>query len=390
MDVRTFEAFSMKDAIKSVKRELGADAVILSTTEKKTNDGSGSYVEVKAAAPEAKRSGGRAQRPDHLDSAALDSPMNDSISGININLQKLSEEGAGKRQIDSLETSMTEIKSMLIESLRTKSGSIIKNLPKVLIPIERTLRTMGLDPANIAELVTYLKKIPAPTGTEEENEASYRDQAIRFLMKRIKIAASWTVMPGTCCVQAVIGPNASGKSTTTAKLAAHYHLKRKAKVLVVSFDNNRLAASEQMRLYCKIIGVPFEVISDVSDLNSIIAKNSDVELILIDTAGTSPKSESGISEIDALKECDLPIDFHLCLSVTEKEEQMDRSVRSFSKIGIQSLIFTKLDESWSFGEIFNLSKKWTLPLSYFSIGPDVPDDIEKASRERVIERIFGL
>ncbi len=390
MDVRTFEAFSMKDAIKSVKQELGTDAVILSTNEKKLSDGSGTIVEVKAAASESKQTSGRANRPDHLNQSTAISGNTSELNRMKETVQKLSDESVTRRQVESLETSLAEIKSLLIGALQNKSGSVLKNVPSPLVPIERTLRTMGVDPANTADVIGYLRKLPAPNGNEEEKEASYRDQAIRYLMKRIKIAARWNVMPGTCSIQAVIGPNGSGKSTTTAKLAAHYHMKRGAKVMIVSFDNARLAATEQMRLYAKIIGVPFETISNTEDLNKIIGQHPDMELILVDTAGVSPKSDDAISELKSLESCDLPVDFHLCLPVTEKEEQMDRSVRSFSKIGIQSLIFTKLDESWSFGEIFNLSKKWTLPLSYFSIGPDVPDDIEKASRERVIERIFGL
>jgi len=387
MDVRTFEAFNMRDAIKSVKKELGNDAVILSTVERKMENGTGTIVEVKAAAPGFKKQN-RSSRPDHLETEFQASAH--SNQSIEQTIEKLSKAFATKKQIASLETNIAEIKGMLIETLQSKSGSTLKNVPTAIIPLDRTLRTMGVDAATIAELVTYLRKIPAPTGSEEDKEKSYKDHAIRYLMKRIKISSRWSVMPGTCTIQAVIGPNGSGKTTTTAKLAAHYAKNRDAKVLVISYDNNRLAASEQMRIYCKIIGVPFEAMSNALELDEILEKYNDRELVLIDTAGISPKSSEAVDELGKLKDCQQPVDFHLCLSVTEKEEQMDRSIRSFSKLGIHSLVFSKLDESWSFGEIFNLSKKWTLPLSYFSIGPDVPDDIERASRERVIERIFGL
>lgn len=197
-------------------------------------------------------------------------------------------------------------------------------------------------------------------------------------------------MTGATTVQAVVGPTGVGKSSLVAKIAAYYHLKEKSKVRVVSFDNHRLAASDQMRVFCKIIGVPFSVMTDVDELRQLVADHSDTELILIDTAGTSPKSPTGIDGIDALKGHGVTIDFHLCLAVTEKAQQLDLAIRNFSKIGLQSLIFTKLDESWSFGEIYNLSKKWSLPLSFFSIGQEIPDDLERATRERVVERLFGL
>ena len=117
-----------------------------------------------------------------------------------------------------------------------------------------------------------------------------------------------------------------------------------------------------------------------------------MELVLVDTpAGVSPKAPELIAELAALKETGLPLDVHLVLSMTDKEAQLDQAVRAFSPVGLASVAFTKLDESWSFGEIFNLSKRWALPpSSFFAIGQQIPDDVERASRERVIERLFGL
>ncbi|MBF0441246.1 MAG: flagellar biosynthesis protein FlhF, partial [Oligoflexales bacterium] len=102
------------------------------------------------------------------------------------------------------------------------------------------------------------------------------------------------------------------------------------------------------------------------------------------------KNKSNLSDLNAIKDLNIPVDFHLVLSITEKENQMDMVIRRFSEIGISSLIFTKIDETWSYGEIFNLSTKWSIPLSYFGIGQKIPEEIERASRERVCERIFGL
>ena len=112
--------------------------------------------------------------------------------------------------------------------------------------------------------------------------------------------------------------------------------------------------------------------------------------VLVDTAGRSPKSKGNLKDLLTLKKMERPIDFHLVMSLTEKETQMDRTIRSFSKVGIQSFLFSKLDETWSYGNIFNLTQKWGVPLSYFGIGQKIPENIERATRERVVERIFGL
>ncbi len=197
-------------------------------------------------------------------------------------------------------------------------------------------------------------------------------------------------MAGSTAYHAIVGSTGVGKSSVVAKLAALYSMREKNKVAVVSLDNHRLAASEQMRIFCKIIGVPFLTAASSEELLAIPTSHKDIELILIDTAGTSPKSTDGLQALSALRDGGVPIDFHLCLSVAEKESHMDQAVRTFSRLGLQSLIYSKLDESWSYGEIFNLSKKWALPLSFFAIGQHIPDDIERATRERVIERIFGL
>jgi flagellar biosynthesis protein FlhF len=209
-------------------------------------------------------------------------------------------------------------------------------------------------------------------------------------MKRINIAPRWSLIPGSISVQALAGPTGTGKTSVIAKLAAHYSRKENCRVKVISVDQNRLAAAEQMRIFCKIIGIPFATASQGEDLKVAIEASQDSDLILIDTPGLSPKDTDGIERLLDLRTKDLSIDFHLTLSTTEKESQMDRSIRAFSRLGINSLIFTKLDETWSYGEIYNLGRRWGLPLAFFGIGRTIPEDLERATRERVVERLFGI
>jgi flagellar biosynthesis protein FlhF len=394
MEVKTFEAFSMKDAVKSVKKALGQDAVILSSKEKPAPGGKGILYELTAAAAQNSRASGASARANAEGLTHAQENVAESLTKLTMRVNTLQETSATKRQVEAIENGLYELKLLLLETLRQKDGSLIQDLPLAMATIERQLKLMGVDGTNIAELLKHLRSLPSPESTghvnPEADEEYYKAQAIRFMMKRIKIAPRWTVLSGTTAVQAIVGPSGAGKSSLIAKIAAHYHLKEKNKVRVVSFDNHRLAASDQMRVFCKIIGVPFSAVADASELPKLVAEHNDCELILIDTAGLSPKSSSGIEGLEALKQQAIAVDFHLCLAVTEKEQQLDLSIRSFSKLGLQSLVFTKLDECWSFGEIYNLSKKWSLPLSFFSIGQEIPDDLERATRERVIEKIFGL
>ena len=391
MDIKTFEAFSMKDAIKNVKKALGADAVILSTKEKTSPDGKNRLIEVTAAAAGSMRSVGGASSQHSSLSGTTAVHLENQIEGLSIRLTSLQENTPTKRQVDALESGLQELKMLLIETLRGKDGSALKDLPQALIPIERQLRAMGVDDTSMAELIKHLRTLPDPEAGAAIAE-HYRDHAIRWMLRRVKIAPKWNVTSGgATAVHALVGPAGAGKSSAVAKLAALYHLKEKVKVTVASFDNSRIAASEQMRIFCKIVGVPFVALTDVSELRAKLDEQRDqADLFLIDTAGISPKSGSGVSAISELKGSGYPIQYHLCLSVTEKEAQLDQAIKGFAPLGLQSLLFTKLDESWSFGEIYNVSRRWSLPLSFFSIGAEIPQDIERATRERIIERIFGL
>lgn len=389
MDIKTFEAFSMKDAIKNVKKSLGADAVILSTREKASPDGKGKLIEVTAAAAGSMRSVGGATASSSQ-STGISAHLESQVEGLAIRLAALQDATPSKRQVEALESGLQEMKLLLIETLRGKDGSSLKDLPPAIVPVERQLRAMGVDDTSLADLIKHLRTLPEPeTGAQPDEH--YRDHAIRWMLRRVKIAPKWTVSSGgTTAVHALVGPAGAGKTAAVAKLAALYHLKEKVKVTVASFDHSRIAAADQMRIFCKIVGVPFVTISDEHDLKRKIADARDADLFLVDTAGVSAKSASGVEALGALKAVGIPVEFHLCLSVTEKETQLDQAIKGFAPLGIQSLLFTRLDESWSFGEIYNVSRRWSLPLSFFSIGPEIPQDIERATRERIIERIFGL
>jgi flagellar biosynthesis protein FlhF len=385
MEMRTFEGVTLQDAIKSVKRAFGAEAVILSTREKSMPGSKSKVFEVTAAAPSDRRVGGAAvTRPDprrEMDSAAIEQ--------LESRVTLLSDHVASSSQVKRIEAGLHEIKHLLMEGIRTNRGASVGELPHGSEGLYQQLSLTGVDAAYLIELFTHLKSLPQPARDSHENLAEYyKSQAIRWLAKRTKIAPQWTIVEGGAAVHVLVGPCGSGKTSVIAKIAARFITKQKSKVHLVTCDNRRLAASEQLRVVAKIVGATFSSIGSAQELEGAIAAASGADLILVDTAGTNPKT--GIEELAQFRSIDVPVDIHLALSVTEKEAQMDRAVRAFSEIGLQSLIFNRLDESWSFGEIFNLSHRWSIPLSYFGTGQAVPDDLERASRERVIERLFGI
>lgn len=393
MQVKTFEAISFKDAVKQIKKEFGSDAVIISTKEKPLEGSSrGTVVEVTAAMPESHRPGATA-KPTTQAMSELSTAI-DRLNGIDSRISAVQGNLATKTQAQAIETGLAELKMMLLETLRGRNGSTVENLPFHLVNIDRQLRVMGVDESHVVALVKHLKSLPMPddvvkNGNDALEEHS-KSQAIRWMLKKLKVAPRWTLMSGTQTVQAFVGPCGSGKTSVIAKLAAHYVGKERAKVAIFSCDTDRLAGTESLRLYAKILGIPFVPLSDLSELQDKVLQHRDRELILIDTPGRSVRADGDTSTLSGLRSGKIPVDLNLVVAATEKSDHLDRSLRTFAPLGLQSLIFTKFDDSWTFGDVFNLSVKWSVPLSFFSTGTNVPDDLERATRERVVERIFGL
>lgn len=393
MLVKTFEAINYKDAIRAIKRELGPDAVILSTKEK-VLDGdpkNTKIIEVTAASSEKPRTltGGSTQAQGDLSDA-----LEQRLQSVETRLMHMHELMASKRELQNLQASLGELKVLLLDTLRSSTGSLTKDLPLEIAQIERQLRIAGVDSTHIGRLVEHLSAVAPQGSTDAEGSQSYSDnlqtEAIKWMLKRIKVSPRWVPTKGSTAVHVLVGPPGSGKTSTAAKLAAHFTLKEKCKVLLVSFDNMRLAASEQLRVYAKIIGAQFALVEQPSELPQRILDYRETDIVIVDTAGRGVKNPTHLKELELLHKLEIPTDFHLVLPATEREDQLNRAVQHFSSAGIQSLIFSKLDETWSFGEVFNIAAKWSLPLSYFSTGQDIPEDIERASRDRVVERIFGV
>lgn len=392
MQVKTFEAMSIKDAVKAVKTEFGSNAVILRTKEKMVENNK--VFEVTAAVPETGRSLGASFSQNNQQEQADLSQLEERFENLEIKVGNLSESMARKTQLSAIESGVEELKLLVMEALRGKDGSLMKDLPLPLADLSKHLQIMGIDEAQLTQLTKYLQELPPPGSQDnalpESAAEYYKSNAIRWMLKRIQLAPRLQPSKGRMSIHTFIGPSGSGKTSLSAKVAANAAKQHKCKVLMVSFDNQRLAASEQLRIYAKILNVAFEVIDSAQELEQILSKHKDAELVIIDTAGRSPKNVNKLNDLQELSKLSLPIEFHLVLSVTEKAQQLDRCVRSFASLSLASLCFTKLDESWSYGEIYNLTSKWTLPLSFFATGQRIPEDVERASKERVIERIFAL
>lgn len=191
---------------------------------------------------------------------------------------------------------------------------------------------------------------------------------------------------------ALVGPTGVGKTTTLAKIAAHYLSNFSSSIALITIDTYRIAAVEQLKVYGAIMNLPVEVVITPEQLEQAFARHGDKELILIDTAGRSPKDSLCIKELATFLRADYSIDKHLVLSATTRESELFETIKRFSILGIDNTIITKTDECETLGVMLDIQlhdRDNTIPFSWITNGQRVPEDLLTASPELVAELIMN-
>jgi len=189
-------------------------------------------------------------------------------------------------------------------------------------------------------------------------------------------------------VVVLVGPTGVGKTTTIAKLAANHYLRERHRVGLITVDTYRIAAVEQLRTYAEIIDLPMEVVSTPREMRDAVAKMSDLDLVLIDTAGRSPQDDIRLRELNAVIHEGEPDEVHLVLSVVAGATSLARAVETFRHVGITSLLLTKLDEAPTLGGLWPILNTG-IPMSYMTDGQNVPDDIAPIDADQLCDEILG-
>ena len=208
--------------------------------------------------------------------------------------------------------------------------------------------------------------------------------------EEIQVSGPIRIRPGERRLIALVGPTGVGKTTTIAKLAANFRLKEKRKVGLITVDTYRIAAVEQLRTYADIIDLPMAVVSTPREMREAVARMGDLELILMDTAGRSPRDEVKIQELKTMLTEAEADEVHLVLSSTAGSASLVRMAEQFAAVGTTTLVLTKLDEVAGLGNLLPLLRSCKLPLSYVTDGQNVPDDIEPADNRRLARMVLGM
>jgi len=226
--------------------------------------------------------------------------------------------------------------------------------------------------------------------TEGEVRAAV-ERRIAGLLPEIDADAAYRVLPGRHGARriAFVGPTGVGKTTTLAKIAAQLKLKKGLRVGIVAADTYRIAAVDQLRTYAEILGLPVEVAASPSDAARACERLGELDCILIDTAGRSQNDRMKLSELRAFLAAAAPDETHLVLSATASTKTLLREADAFCPLGVDRVVFTKLDEAASFGTLVTLVERLGKQISYLTHGQEVPDHIEPARVHRLASLVMG-
>jgi flagellar biosynthesis protein FlhF len=438
MLVKTFQAASMPEALRMVKAELGPDAMILSTKKERTGGFLGFFSKqvyrvtaavdpVRKPAPPPPPVVYRDPPPrertakEEMESSML-APLARELKDLREKVESLTrreeEARAEAKPADGAESEelqesginlkniprsdLEEIKKLLLATLAKSQEGGAKDIQWPTItdggalegqsgadllpedsPLSRELASSGVSTELIRKIVDTLNTLPLQSGNQ-----SVKGRLSETLGRLIKFAGTLKLKKNSPRIIALVGPTGVGKTTTTAKLAAMYALNRGNKVALITMDIFRVGAVEQLKTYSRIMGIPLEVASTPKELEKAVEKHAACDLIFIDTAGRSHKDKEKLDEMKNFLEEKIPMEVYLCLSATTKDRELEEILKRFKIFQISKVVFTKIDECESFGNMVNLLMKDNLQIAYFTTGQRVPEDIEIATPAKLADMIF--
>lgn len=210
----------------------------------------------------------------------------------------------------------------------------------------------------------------------------------------LKFGDSSTITPAQKGPKVIyfLGPTGVGKTTTIAKLASKLSVEQKKKIALLTADTYRIAAAEQLRTYASILEVPFRVIYSATEIQNALTDFKEYDYILIDTAGHSHNNaslRSNMQEMINALDASVEKEVYLVVSATTKYRDLINIADSYKEMTDYSLIFTKLDETTTLGNLLNLKLYTGAPMSYVTCGQNVPDDIADFNAQETVKLLLG-
>ncbi len=275
----------------------------------------------------------------------------------------------------AMKDEIKELRDLLQHQLAQLTwGDLSRNHPQQ-VELLRRLNSMGMKPA-------YAQHLAQQVSTCSDLEQAWRT-ALGLFAQSIPVCNDDILDFGG--VVALVGATGVGKTTTVAKLAARYAMRHGAKrVALVTTDNYRIGAHEQLLTYGKILGVPVHMASDHAELQQILKSLMDKHLVLIDTAGMSQRDLRLSEQFNTLRNSGMPIRTYLVMSSTAQALVQEETIRAFQAVDLDGCILTKVDETASLGGALSVISEQQLSLAYVADGQRVPEDIQPARPQKLV------
>ncbi len=396
--LHTFKGVTLNDAYQKMRKQLGAEAVVVRSAEVRARGWRGvmgvKAIEITAAKRPARieRSPSAVERRYAASSGVKKTPIAPTpppaaerkpVQAQAPSPPKHDAPPPTSVSADALRKEIQEVRRM-VEMLTTEHPGI--GLPRECFPHYRRLLAGGMPRRTAASLLTAIAR--------ENEHRLLRDDAVfqhclrREVRRRAMVTGGIAWTSGACHTVALVGSTGVGKTTNLAKLAARYTLHEHANVALVTLDTYRVGAPDQLRVYADIMGLPMHVVNDADEARAIKKELSNHDLILVDTAGGSPFNREQIADLrDTLAALEPDEVIHAVAANTPFED-LQHALRAFKLLNPTALMITKLDETRLHGALYATLAEARLPLSYFSVGQNVPDDIVLAKPDIIADFVI--
>lgn len=391
MKVKKYTAPSMPEAMKHVRNELGNDAVILNSRIVYSGGFLGFFrrknIEVIAAVDPTVKQDFTSVLKDKQKMLFPAPPNQEPETGMRE--KTTAKTGTVKTDSKQSEDILKEINQLkeLIKSQSFQSAPLNSLYPK---PIQKALNWMNAQEFSGELKEKFTASLMEKWGTAGLNTTDEEVQAI--LKTELKESLSEKSLGGISFLKKyvnVVGPTGVGKTTTLAKIAADCVLNHQKKVAFITTDTYRIAAIEQLKTYAQILNIPIEVCYSIDDFQAAANKFSSYDVVLIDTAGRNFRNKQYVEDLFNVINFKMEMETYLVLSLTSKQKDMEEIFQQFSSITIDKFVFTKADETSSYGSIMNLVDKYKIGVAYITTGQNVPDDVVIASPDTITNLLLG-
>ena len=297
--------------------------------------------------------------------------------------------GSLQRELGDLRRQVNRLASFMARN--GSSGSFSGPLSSEIQSLSEELLAADLDAGLLHEALLQLREDPdiAKCVAAPNPISRLRSVLRQELGSMFSINSAIGAKSGGPRVVALTGPPGAGKTSSLVKLAARHSVRTNKPAQILSADMYRIGAAEQLRSFAAILGVGFQAIGTTGALSQALDEHRYKDLVLIDTPGHGERDIEASAELAAFFQSNAEIDVHLTLPASMKMADMRSATSRYERFRPAKLLLTKLDETTSLGTVLSESIRSGLPISFLSTGQQIPEDLEAATKERILDGVFA-